>query len=250
MTIANPIAAATMAPTKAPAKAQERRRGRPKGGDATRARLIEAAGRLFSEAGYSATSTRRICRAAGVNLSAIGYHFGGKQQLYDAIIDAVITDMAPLRQRLIDTIASGLSQAGGDRDALARLLGDVVQGILLAMLRFSEPAWRMHLTARTLAHKAPGFERLMAGHINPIHDALANLVAAATGREADDEECLLLTEAMVAQCLSVVFGRAVILNRLGWDDYDDDHIARIIRTLTPAIQTMLGLPATPAVGHG
>lgn len=246
MIVADPVSA-TPAALRPPQG--RRRRGRPKGGDATRARLIEAAGQLFSEAGYSATSTRRICRAAQVNLSAIGYHFGGKRQLHDAVIDAVIADMAPQRKRLIDTIAIGLERAGNEPHALAELVAGVVQGILQAMLRFSVPAWRMHLTARTLTYKAPGFERLMAGHINPIHDALAELVAAATGGAREDEETLLLTEAIVAQCLSVIFGRAVILTRLGWDDYDDDHIQRIIRTLTPAIQTMLGLPARPAVGE-
>lgn len=232
------------------AKPSPRRRGagRPKGAAETRARLIEAAGRLFAEAGYSATSTRRLCRAAGVNLSAIGYHFGGKRQLYEAVIEHVIVEAAGGREHLIALIERGLIEADGNRDGLADLVAQVVNAILRTMIELAEPVWRMQLMGRILTHRASGFERLMAGHINPIHDAIADIVAAATGRADAAEETLLLTEAIVAQCLSMVFARAVILERLGWAGYDEAHVARIVATITPATQTMLGLPLRPAPG--
>lgn len=53
-------------------------------GDDTRARLLQAALRLFSESGFARTSVRAIAVAAGTNVAAIGYHFGDKAQLYTA----------------------------------------------------------------------------------------------------------------------------------------------------------------------
>lgn len=53
-------------------------------GDDTRARLLHAALRLFSEHGFARTSVRAIAVAAGTNVAAIGYHFGDKAQLYTA----------------------------------------------------------------------------------------------------------------------------------------------------------------------
>lgn len=53
-------------------------------GDDTRARLLQAALRLFSEHGFARTSVRAIAVAAGTNVAAIGYHFGDKAQLYTA----------------------------------------------------------------------------------------------------------------------------------------------------------------------
>lgn len=53
-------------------------------GDDTRARLLQAALRLFSENGFARTSVRAIAVAAGTNVAAIGYHFGDKAQLYTA----------------------------------------------------------------------------------------------------------------------------------------------------------------------
>ncbi|AKS42279.1 TetR/AcrR family transcriptional regulator [Wenzhouxiangella marina] len=48
-------------------------------------RLLDAAERLFAEAGFHATSLRQITQAAGVNLAAVNYHFGSKQALIVAV---------------------------------------------------------------------------------------------------------------------------------------------------------------------
>jgi AcrR family transcriptional regulator len=52
----------------------------------TRERLLDAATRLFAEAGYRGAPVRDICNHAGANPGAISYHFGGKRQLYRAVL--------------------------------------------------------------------------------------------------------------------------------------------------------------------
>ena len=42
----------------------------------TRARILDAAERLFMAHGYDGTSMRQITGEAGVNLAAVNYHFG------------------------------------------------------------------------------------------------------------------------------------------------------------------------------
>lgn len=44
--------------------------------------LLEEAKKHFCEKGYEGASIRHICEAAGANVSAIKYHFGGKEGLY------------------------------------------------------------------------------------------------------------------------------------------------------------------------
>src|SRR5690606_25871473 len=39
-------------------------------------------------------SVRAITRAAGTNLGAVGYHFGSKRGLYEAVLEAVLTPLA------------------------------------------------------------------------------------------------------------------------------------------------------------
>jgi AcrR family transcriptional regulator len=44
--------------------------------------ILEEARKQFSEKGFVGTSVRDVCDAVGANVSAIKYHFGGKEGLY------------------------------------------------------------------------------------------------------------------------------------------------------------------------
>lgn len=52
----------------------------------TEVKILDTAERLFGEQGYAATSLRQIIAAAGVNLAAIHYHFGSKEDLLDRLV--------------------------------------------------------------------------------------------------------------------------------------------------------------------
>ena len=53
---------------------------------ATKERLLNAAGEIFAEKGFHATSVREICEKAGANLASVNYHFGSKENLYEAVV--------------------------------------------------------------------------------------------------------------------------------------------------------------------
>jgi AcrR family transcriptional regulator len=52
----------------------------------TRERLLRSATELFARSGYRGASVRRICDLANANPGAVSYHFGGKRQLYRAVL--------------------------------------------------------------------------------------------------------------------------------------------------------------------
>ena len=51
----------------------------------TKSRIIDAAEQLFMEHGFEATSLRSLTAAASVNLAAVNYHFGSKEELFQEI---------------------------------------------------------------------------------------------------------------------------------------------------------------------
>ena len=67
-----------------PARKPDLRRAR---GDDTRQHILDAARETLSEQGAARTTTRAIADLAGVQLSLVHYHFGGKQQLLAAVLD-------------------------------------------------------------------------------------------------------------------------------------------------------------------
>jgi AcrR family transcriptional regulator len=60
------------------------RRSQAQRAEATRAALLTAARRLFTERGYENVATEEVVRAAGVTRGALYHHFGGKPGLLDA----------------------------------------------------------------------------------------------------------------------------------------------------------------------
>lgn len=64
----------------------------------TKDKILDIAERLFGEQGYESTSLRHIIFEAGVNLAAVHYHFGSKEELLDAL---VLRSAVPLNEERI-----------------------------------------------------------------------------------------------------------------------------------------------------
>ena len=49
-------------------------------GEPARMRILQTAAELFAEQGYKATSVRKICEAAQVNVAMVNYYFHSKDR--------------------------------------------------------------------------------------------------------------------------------------------------------------------------
>jgi TetR/AcrR family transcriptional regulator, regulator of cefoperazone and chloramphenicol sensitivity len=67
--------------------------------DSMKAKILQAARRLYGEYGFHGTTTRMIARKVGIDISTLYYHWGDKGDLYEA----VMTDInEALRRKLIE----------------------------------------------------------------------------------------------------------------------------------------------------
>jgi TetR/AcrR family transcriptional regulator len=71
-----------------------------------RERILETAIRAFSEVGYGGTTTAGIAREAGVTQPLVHHHFGSKEGLWKAAIDAVFSEMPRLPKAAVDGVAA------------------------------------------------------------------------------------------------------------------------------------------------
>src|ERR1700742_1635350 len=98
--------------------------------DRTRALILDAAERLYAERGFGDVTLRDIVAAAGVNLAAVNYHFGSKDELIAELF--VTRSLATNRERLNELKLA--EEKGGGRasiDATVRaLVGPTLRGCL------------------------------------------------------------------------------------------------------------------------
>ncbi len=101
--------AATRDSTVEPARETGRTATRDK--DATRARLLDAAERVFAEKGYHGTVVDDIIRASDSSKGGFYFHFPNKQAIFLALLDALVPKLAATVDRAI----------AAERDPIAQL---------------------------------------------------------------------------------------------------------------------------------
>ena len=181
-------------------------------GERARTRLLARASRVFAEKGYARASTREICLAAGLNIAAIHYHFGGKEGLYKAVLLAPIQAMAGQLAGFDDPLLTL-------DEALTRLLVAFV-GADGADAPGADDGVRLFL--REMIEPTPVFAAAVAQHIAPVHNAIARLLAHHIGLSNPDDDVHRLVFGLIAMahdyCMSRHFMNAVAPHLLAGPD--------------------------------
>jgi AcrR family transcriptional regulator len=96
--------------------------------EATKQRILDAAERLFAERGFDRTSLRAITAEAGVNLAAVNYHFGTKEELMRAVFARRLAPLSAHRLAMLDACEA---EAGGGPPAIEGVMKAFVEPVLL-----------------------------------------------------------------------------------------------------------------------
>jgi AcrR family transcriptional regulator len=90
--------------------------------DQTRTAILAAAERLYADRGFGDVTLRDIVAEANVNLAAVNYHFGSKDELIAELF--VTRSIATNRERLIELKAA--EEKGGGRASIDQILRALV----------------------------------------------------------------------------------------------------------------------------
>jgi len=77
----------------------------------TKTKILDAAEALFREQGIGATSLRTIIGRAGVNIAAIHYHFGSREEVVKSVIIRLVEPVNSKRVLLLDSLEKEYGEA-------------------------------------------------------------------------------------------------------------------------------------------
>lgn len=126
----------------------------------TRAQLLTAARTRLLQEGYARFSTRRVAALAGVPLSQISYHFGSKQGLVLALLEA---DNRRLLHRQATTFAEPLPLSARWERACDHLEEDLASGYVRVLHEMIAAGWSDAEVARAVRANLQGWYDLLNG---------------------------------------------------------------------------------------
>lgn len=132
----------------------------------TRQALLDAAESLFAERGFSGVGSRELVAAAGVNVAAIGYHFGSKRGLYLETVRRAI-----LRPEVQDGWRA-LSGDGATRLDAARALVAFVRALIEKLLSDPELSACTRLMLREAMQPSDALPDVVECFVRPHEELL------------------------------------------------------------------------------
>ncbi len=135
----------------------------------TRSRILDVAELLFSENGVDRVSIRDITTKARVNLAAINYHFGSKEDLIAAVFERRIVPMNEARLAALDAVERVSPTGPRLEDILESFIRPTIQhsgGTTAGGKAFSR------LFGRCLSEPSPEIEALLKRQFEPLSERL------------------------------------------------------------------------------
>src|SRR5262249_14825688 len=145
--------------------------------DATRDRLLMAAGEVFAEKGFEKATVREICQAANVqNIAAVNYYFGDKQRLY-------IESVKHAHQVQVEQLP--LPAWGPETKPEEKLRG-FVHTMVARLTADSWLAWQEQLMMREVANPTGAVVELVQQFIRPHFEVLLSILDEMVPKETPD----------------------------------------------------------------
>lgn len=80
----------------------------------TRDNILDVAERHFATFGYAGTSLRGVIKDAGVNVAAVAYHFGDKEDLFVAVVERFAAPVVEEQLKRLDDVLAKKNVKLGD----------------------------------------------------------------------------------------------------------------------------------------
>jgi TetR/AcrR family transcriptional regulator, regulator of cefoperazone and chloramphenicol sensitivity len=218
-------------------------------GDATRMRLLTASIDVFGRLGFDGATTRALADAAGVNLQAIPYYFGGKDGLYVAAAEHIVHSIAEHVAVVRDRVRGRLAETEEQQRPLAipearALLTELVQTMAELFVSRDSESWA-RFVMREQMEPTEAFTRLYQGVTKPLFDTTDKLIAVILGEDHGSEHVRMRTLALLGGVMVFRMANAAALAHLAWKKVDA-HNVDAVRTLAAELVDSIATRRAPS----
>lgn len=194
-------------------------------GSSTELRLIDVAIDLFGRDGMEAIGTRAVADAAGAQMSAITYHFGGKEGLYLACARHIAAEMRKRTSPLLELARAACSDSGGPAEARTAILA--MLGGFVAVMMNDDIAPTSRFIVREQMNPTPAFAILFDDAMQPVIERMHQLLQRIAGNCLTHEQVRIRTLALFGQVLAFRFARATLMRATGWQSVGAAEISAV-----------------------
>ena len=128
----------------------------------TKDRILGAAEELFAQHGFAGTSLRQVTSRADVNIAAVNYHFGSKENLFNEVFRRRMDDMTDLR---LSQLKTALEKHPGQLQPV--LAAFVEPALAMSQDRHGGGAF-VRVVARAYAEKNDGLRKFLSDHYGHV----------------------------------------------------------------------------------
>ena len=206
----------------------------------TKTLLINAAGELAAELGFSNVSTRAIAERSGENIGSIHYHFGGKDGLFEAVVNEAILDIRKFSPwQVVDAMDKEMISP----EQLSSVIQKIVHQHICTLFDRQKPRWHSQVIYQLLQIEGPLYELFASEVMNPDMDAMGKIFRI-INPEMPDDEIVLHTLVLNMPIIAHINYMPTILKLLDASKFSDDYLKKLENLLVRQTQLMFGLPLT------
>lgn len=136
----------------------------------TKERILHAAEDLFAQHGFAGTSLRQVTSRADVNIAAVNYHFGSKENLVHEVFKHRMDEMSEKR---LASLAAAVEKNPTDLEAI--LLAFIQPALALTLDRHG--ASFVRVLARAYAEKNDGLRNFLSENYGQVLREFAKAIA-------------------------------------------------------------------------
>lgn len=188
----------------------------------TRKRILDTAEALFAEHGFAATSLRQVTGHAEVNLAAVNYHFGSKDNL---VTEVFRRRMDAMSQTRLERLHQAREQSPGELEPILRAF---VEPALAMSLERDGGASFVRVMARAYAEQNEHLRRFLSDNYGHVLREFSRALAETLPHL--DKSTLYWRLDFLAGALTYAMADFGLLRRDGGTD-EINHCARAAREL-------------------